>query len=181
MHLLHCHRRPRRLFLCILLACGHGLGPLSIGLLAAQVAALMKTPAAADGERAAKAALFSRFTQLLPGALAADADPAGSRDRVYPALSPAGWQLCEPAAQAGSTNGACSREHADALGPMSGGPGGAPGSGQGALKELVRPLVSELLAVMRDVVAHDPAAHQSLFRRAAGCTEHCRKALITVL
>ena len=143
-----------------------------------QVAALMKTPAAADDERAAKAALFSRFTQLLPGALAAD--PAGSRGRIRPAPSPAGLQLCGPVAAAAGKNTACSREHAGAVGPMSGGPGGVPGSDQGARKAPDKPLVSELLAVMRDVVEHDPATHQSLFRRAAGCPELCRKPLITV-
>lgn len=132
----------------------------------------MKTAAAADDERAAKAALFSRFTQLLPGALAADEDPAGSKDRVHPMLSPAGSPLCELAAPAGGTNAARSRNHPDALAPASGGAGGVPGMGQNALEAPGRPIVSELLAVMRDVVAHDPAPHQSLFRRAAGCTQH---------
>ena len=133
----------------------------------------MKTPAAADEERAAKAALFSRFTQLLPGALAAD--PTGSRNRAHPARSPAGSPLSEPAALAGGTNGARSREHADAVGPSSGGPGGVPGSNQGAREAPDRPLVSELLAMIRGVVAHDPAPHQSLFRRAAMCTQlHCK-------
>ncbi|KAK9836952.1 hypothetical protein WJX81_002248 [Elliptochloris bilobata] len=73
------------------------------------VAGLMKTPPAAHDDRTAKAVLFSRFTQLLPGALAVD---------------------------------------------------GALGKGPG------RPLVDDLLEVIRDVVTHDPAPHQSLFRHA---------------
>ena len=140
----------------------------------------MKTPAAADDNRTAKAALFSRFTQLLPGALATDADPAGSRNRVYPASSPAGSPLCESTAPAAGTNGARSREHADDVGLMSGSPGMVPGLDRGARETPDRPLVSELLAMMRDVVAHDPAPHQSLFRRAAGCPKLRRKPLITV-
>lgn len=177
------HLQSLRPFFIHITDCSHviyWLRPLITWPLDVQVAALMKTPAAADEERAAKAALFSRFTQLLPGALAADADPAGSKDRVHPAYSPAGSPLCEPGAQAGNTNGACRRDHADAMGHISRSPDGLPGSDQGAREAPDRPLVSELLVVMRDVVAHDPAPHQSLFRRASGCTELCRKPVVIV-
>ena len=140
----------------------------------------MKTPAAADDDRAAKAALFSRFTQMLPGALAVDADPIGSMFRIHPVVSPAGSPPCEHGAPAGGAHGVRGAGSAGAFGPALGGPGGVPGSGQGAPEAPGRPLVSELLTAMRDVVAHDPGPHQNLFRCAAGRTEPCHSPFIAL-
>ncbi len=60
---------------------------LTCSVLRRQAAGLMTTAHVSEADRAAKAALFSRFTQLLPAALAADARAAGSGD---PPAPPAG-------------------------------------------------------------------------------------------
>lgn len=57
---------------------------LTFGMPRRQAAGLMTTAHVSEADRAAKAALFSRFTQLLPAALAADAHAAGPRDAPAP-------------------------------------------------------------------------------------------------
>ena len=131
----------------------------------------MKTAPASEEDRAAKAALFSRFTQLLPAALAFDADAAAARVPPRNNSNPSSSRSLLPQAVLSPDADA-----ADARGFATGNPGGMTGEGGGPSGGTRSSLVVDLLAVMRDVVAADRAPHQSLFRRAPSYYFHDTRA-----